>query len=352
MHQFESKEQPTREEDKAGNKSFFNTDTRSPLMYTQVTCDLHKPLLIKTKEAEKLREQKHYASLSQIENVQHHGKITPQNITAYYYHAKKSGAGLQITEELFCQDDSKDLQFQHTWIFDADDTLWEDNYYYEELKKMLVNYLLKNGCTLSEKDINEEIHEADVQASQKLGFGPVSFAESLKIAFDSINAKSTVKVPKPDEFFAAVVPILTHLPLDIPEETIQMLKHLREAGHGLVLYTRGNANVQLPKIARSELGQYFHAVGITKNKTAVELRRLLETQITFKAGEVSYVGNSLKSDIKPAVEVNLRAFYFDNPNTWMFEHNVHLDKDKYRYTTIKQLSELKAHLGLKQQHGK
>lgn len=352
MRNAEETGRPNQQNNDTSNKSFFNTDTRSPLMYTPVTCDLHKPLLAKTKEAEKLREQKHYATLTYTENPVHHGKITPKNITAYYYHAKKSGAGLQITEELYCQDDNKDLQFQHTWIFDADDTLWEDNYYYEELKKMLVNYLRTNGCTISEKVINDEIHDADVKTSQSIGFGPVGFAESLKIAFDSINEKSTVKIPKPEEFFAAIVPILTHLPLDIPEETIQMLKHLREAGHGLVLYTRGNASVQLPKIARSELGQYFHAVGITKSKTAVELRRLLETQITFKAGQYSYVGNSLKSDIKPAVEVNIRAFYFDNPNTWMFEHNVHLDKEKYTYTTIKQLSELKAHLDSKPKPGK
>ncbi len=352
MHQFEGEERPSQQDNSTNSKPFFNTGTGSPLMYTQVTCDLHKPLLTKTAVAEKLREEKHYAVLSQSATKEFKGNITPQNITAYYYQAKKNGTGLQITEELYCQDDSKDLQFQHTWIFDADDTLWEDNYYYEELKKMLVNYLLSNGCTLSENDINEEIHEADVKTSQSLGFGPIGFAESLKIAFDSINQKSKVKIAKPDEFFAAIVPILTHLPLDIPVETINMLKHLRESGHGLVLYTRGNASVQLPKIARSELGQYFHAVGITKNKTAVELRRLLETQITFKAGEFSYVGNSLKSDIKPAVEVSIRAFYFDNPNTWMFEHNVHLDKEKYKYTTIKQLSELRAHLDSKPKHSK
>jgi putative hydrolase of the HAD superfamily len=299
----------------------------------------YRPLLDQVLSTIEMRTNRYanHTSISTIEST----PITPESITLKYYHHIKNSVDLTLDAEFFCQTTEQDLKFKHTWIFDADDTLWEDNYYYEELKKLLVKYLISHDDQLTEKEILDLIDKTETEVIAEHGFGPIGFSKSLKITCEKLHASSNKILVPEQQFFDAVITILTNLPLSVPDETIRALTALREAGHGLVLYTRGHSNVQFPKIARSELGHYFHAVAITKKKTSVELQRLIEQQITFKTEIFTYVGNSLASDIKPAVELGMRAFYFDNPNTWHFEHYHEIPEEKY--TKIRQLTELLPH---------
>jgi hypothetical protein len=91
---------------------------------------------------------------------------------------------LQAVDELFVAfDSSMDCSFERSWIFDADDTLWEDNLYYEEIMLELADYLIAKGAPADRQSIRDVINEIELRVVKEHGFGPRGFAISMKTAF-------------------------------------------------------------------------------------------------------------------------------------------------------------------------
>lgn len=85
------------------------------------------------------------------------------------------------------------------------------------------------------------------------------------------------------------------------------------------------------------MSEYFHAICVVKFKNNDSLKRL-QDDFTFSSGNFIVVGNSLRSDIEPAIQAGLRAIHFKNPNSWSIQNISKLDKSKY--SQINKLKEL------------
>ena len=136
---------------------------------------------------------------------------------------------------------------------------------------------------------------------------------------------------------------LLHLPatpLPGVEETLRTLRE-RQDGVRMVCFTKGELQDQENKLQRSGLLRYFDDVEITSNKTQTEFRALCDHQ-HIHPSELLMVGNSLKSDIAPALAIGAWAVHIPFHVTWQLEHFE--DFDHERMIKISQFSELPSYL--------
>lgn len=270
-------------------------------------------------------------------------RLSPATFTAMYHRAQtdeQEAVQIMSGEDgfFFCCSPEAPRPANRMWILDADDTLWEDNLYYELLIKELYEYVSLHSTALAFPTWRAIVDRAEHQVVERLGLGPVGFRESLELAFRRFSGGGK-PIPFPNEFFEAVIPALSTVPQSIDPEVPTTLAALRERGELLVLFTQGSQSIQQGKIARSGLAPLFDALCVARQKTVPTYKRLLEV-LPFSASQIMAVGNSLKSDIAPAIELGLKACYFANENTWVSGNSAELDPRSY--TAIHSLRELLA----------
>jgi putative hydrolase of the HAD superfamily len=203
-----------------------------------------------------------------------------------------------------------------TLIVDADDTLWENNIYYEQCIAAFVELMVT-------QDFGREGAERTADAVEReripqVGYAPEEFARSLVIAYQRLcerHDRPVENVVSDDvwEIGQRVVeyPIVL---LDGVEETLARL-----SGHcRLLLLTKGDQEVQESKLVRSGLAHFFEAVHIVPEKDAEVLQNLVVNN-GLEPGQTWMVGNSPRSDINPALEAGIGAIYIPHPNTWNLE---------------------------------
>jgi len=123
--------------------------------------------------------------------------------------------------------------------------------------------------------------------------------------------------------------------LDRVEEVIESLSD----SYTLMLITKGDLFDQERKLAQSGLGDFFHAVEIVSDKTAVTYRRIF-SKVGGGPERAMMVGNSLKSDIVPAIAAGSYGVFVPHELTWVVEH-VEEPKDAPRFRKIEHLGELR-----------
>ena len=166
---------------------------------------------------------------------------------------------------------------QRAWIFDADDTLWEDNVLFEEMIESLITYLQDGGCTLGRRAIREVIDTIEHEIVAIHGFGARGFDLSLRRAFEQLRDTHVLSLDAPKDLFERIVPTLTNAPYTIIPGTEYALKELKARGDALTLYTKGPEDIQLGKIERSGLGHYFDCICVVSTKDAEQLKKLLSS---------------------------------------------------------------------------
>jgi putative hydrolase of the HAD superfamily len=263
--------------------------------------------------------------------------LTPQNFTGLHEQAQ---SGDSSAAELFLKGESalftchaiRDRRhFARTWIFDADDTLWEDNLYYEQIIGRLLDYFQSQRADIDRSSLRRVIDEVEHETIAQVGFGATGFARSLEVASERISQSLGLTAP-PREMFDSVLPILTSIPKEIPAQTLETLKQLQARGDGLILLTQGPLAVQQGKIARSAISHFFDMIAISGKKDEDTFRAVIAL-FPHSGGEFVVVGNSLRSEIRPAVNLGLRAVHYLNPNTWHAGNVVDVPKDKYLSVT-------------------
>jgi putative hydrolase of the HAD superfamily len=203
-----------------------------------------------------------------------------------------------------------------TLIIDADDTLWENNIFYEQC-------LADFGALMAEQgfDRAEAERVADVVERERIplvGYAVEEFARSLVIAYEQLCER----YDRP--FHDAVAAAATEIGMRPAEYPIVLLEGVEETlerlsgHHRLLLLTKGDPTVQEDKLARSGLGGFFEAVHVVPEKDAGVFRDLI-ARYDLQPQETWMVGNSPRSDINPAVEAGLGAVYVPHPNTWTLE---------------------------------
>ncbi|MDB5264596.1 MAG: ribA [Parcubacteria group bacterium] len=269
------------------------------------------------------------------------GEITPQNFGYLYskFSEGKHTIPAVFPEEgdyYFCKTASLDGTFRRTWIIDGDDTLWEDNIAYMKIVDDFIEHCLPYLQEITEQEVRQMIDDMEEKVILEHGFGAPGFKISLETIYANLLLSGKL-IPRPTELFESIIPTLRSQPETLTADAIAVLSKLWKRGDGLVLYTQGPLSIQFEKIARSGLAEYFHALCVVKSKDVSSLGRL-RYDFNLDSGEFLVVGNSLRSDIEPALQAGLRGIHFRNPNSWRVQNISDLDES--RYLSINSLTEL------------
>ncbi|MGD8997239.1 MAG: HAD hydrolase-like protein [Anaerolineae bacterium] len=212
-----------------------------------------------------------------------------------------------------------------TLLIDADDTLWENNIFYEECLAGFAALMAGEGF-----DRDEAERTADAVERERIplvGYAVEEFARSLVIAYRQLCER--YDRPFSEDVAAAAMEI-GQRPAQYPivllegvEETLERLS----GRYRLLLLTKGDPAVQKDKLARSGLRHFFEQVHVVPEKDADVFRRLIRRH-ELRPEQTWMVGNSPRSDINPAVEAGLGAFYVPHPNTWDLEVEEVVDSER------------------------
>ncbi|HXK04498.1 MAG TPA: HAD family hydrolase [Verrucomicrobiae bacterium] len=198
-------------------------------------------------------------------------------------------------------------------IIDADDTLWENNIYFERAFEEFVDFL--DHSELSPREVRDVLDEIEHVNNQIHGYGSLNFGRNLRQCYEHL-AEREIR----EEDLATVMGFAKRI-LECPMEVIagvaETLEYLAPR-HDLTLFTKGHPEEQRLKIDRSGLGGYFAHTAIVKEKHADAYRALVRER-GMDPAQTWMIGNSPKSDVNPALEAGLNAVFVPHVHTWVLE---------------------------------
>ena len=203
---------------------------------------------------------------------------------------------------------------EQTLLIDADDTLWENNVYFERAIASFISFL--NHQEYSPPRVRQVLNDVERANVLKHGYGLHSFAHALVETFERLSVEPLT--PALHETIQGFAHAIADHPVEIISGVPETLDYL--AGrHHLILMTKGNFTEQTGKIERSGLKSYFAAVEVVPEKDPAMYRELagkygLARDLTWM------VGNSPKSDVNPALAAGLNAVFIPHDQTWVLEH--------------------------------
>jgi putative hydrolase of the HAD superfamily len=216
--------------------------------------------------------------------------------------------------------------------FDADDTLWQNEQFFRLTEKRFAALLADHA---EEAHLLERLLEAEKKNLATYGFGIKGFTLSM---IETALEVTAGKVPASviGEIVAAGREMLAH-----PVETLPGVRETLERLAGdyrLVMITKGDLFDQERKLAASGLGELFQAVEIVSDKSAPTYSRIFDRH-GDGAAKAMMVGNSLKSDIVPAIQAGSWGVFVPHELTWVLEH-VDAPENDPRFRRIETLGEL------------
>ena len=201
-----------------------------------------------------------------------------------------------------------------TLLIDADDTLWQNNIYFERVIAAFIGYL--NHSIYSMEEVREVLNEVERDNILTHGYGLHSFTFALIECYrrlspapvteeniERIRAFSRTIAEQEIELLPGVAPTLAEL----------------ASRHRLILMTKGDHAEQAGKLARSGLAAHFSAVEIVAEKDPPTYRAVIARH-ELAPHSSWMLGNSIKSDINPALTAGLHAVFLYHPDTWVLEH--------------------------------
>ena len=204
-------------------------------------------------------------------------------------------------------------------IVDADDTLWENNIYFERAFDEFCDYL--SHSTLNPAQVREVLDEIEIANAKVHGYGSANFGRNLAQCYSRL-AERDIAGDDLEQVIGFAARIIHH-PMEVMTGVAETLEYLA-LRHDLTLFTKGNAEEQKLKLDRSGLGIYFGHTEIVKEKDAQSYRALVDGR-KLDPERTWMIGNSPKSDINPALAVGLKAVFIPHPHTWTLEHEEVLD---------------------------
>lgn len=203
-----------------------------------------------------------------------------------------------------------------TLLFDADDTLWENNIYFERAIAAFISYLDHRVHTPEE--VRTHLNAVERATIAAHGYGLKSFRQSLVTCFEQLTL-----LPVTEEKHLRIVSFVH----SIAEQEIELLPGVAATlaelakRHRLLLVTKGDIEEQLDKLERSGLRPHFAQVEVLAEKDQAGYRALVG-QHGCVLGETWMIGNSPKSDINPSLAAGLNAIFIPHGSTWILEHEI------------------------------
>lgn len=220
--------------------------------------------------------------------------------------------------------------------FDADDTLWENEPYYRETEAKFCE-LLKDY--MPEDMLTQELFDTEIRNLELYGYGIKAFTLSL---VETAIRISDAKVP------ASTIKTIIELgkeQLNKPNHLLDGVSDVLEALKGnyrLIVATKGDLLDQEKKLKKSNLLKYFHHIEIMSDKQMDNYKDLIK-HLDIEPHELLMVGNSLKSDIVPILELGGYGVYIPFHVTWQHEYHdeEEIKNDRfYKVNNIKELLDL------------
>jgi putative hydrolase of the HAD superfamily len=196
-----------------------------------------------------------------------------------------------------------------TLLIDADDTLWENNIYFERATAEFVAALGKRGHSASR--IKELLWETEQHNVKTTGYGSNAYSQSLH------EVARAFQVTDMEPWIAQREQELFNHPIDLMpgvQDTLPLL----HARNQVILVSKGVPDEQLGKLKRSGLASYFHKTEIVFEKDVATYRELLRVH-QLQTESTWMIGNSPRSDINPAKAASLRTVFIPYHTTWWHE---------------------------------
>ncbi len=203
-----------------------------------------------------------------------------------------------------------------TLLFDADDTLWENNIYFERAIAAFISYMDHKVHTVEE--VREHLNAVERQTVAAHGYGLKSFRKSLVRCFEELT-----DAPVTEDKHHRIVSFVD----SIADQEMELMPGVAEtlpvlaAKHRLIVVTKGDDEEQRDKLQRSGLAEYFSAVEVLKEKQESAYRDLA-THHECQPQTTWMIGNSPKSDVNPALAAGLNAVFVPHDFTWVLEHEL------------------------------
>lgn len=219
-------------------------------------------------------------------------------------------------------------------IFDADDTLWENNIFFIDTTESFFDLCVEAG--FERNSVINLFNEIELREVVDKGYGSKTFRHILDLLFTKLNNETQLDKTKYDELIGK---FNSHTEKDPPlfPGVPEVLKLLAQK-YDLYMLTKGNINEQQEKINRSGLKQYFKKDFVVTEKNDNTYLSILKKH-DWIAGECCMVGNSPKSDINPSLRCGMYAIYIPYAFTWKLDNENLINQDSHLYEA-KDISEL------------
>lgn len=216
--------------------------------------------------------------------------------------------------------------------FDADDTLFVNEPYFQETERKFCSLM---EDYLSHQSLSQELFRIEIQNLPVYGYGIKAYILSMIEAAMKIS-NNTISV----EIVEKIIEYGKEL-LEKPIELLDGVEETLSALHGrykLVVATKGDLKDQHRKLHDSGLGKYFHHIEVMSDKQTIDYQKLIG-RLEIKPHEFYMIGNSLKSDVLPVLDMGGYAVHVPFHTTWEHEKISH-KVEHPNFKTIEKITEV------------
>jgi putative hydrolase of the HAD superfamily len=220
--------------------------------------------------------------------------------------------------------------------FDADDTLWVNEPYFQETERkfcaLLEDYLPHHTVT-------QELFKTEMENLALYGYGVKAFMLSMVETALRVSGGAV-----PNHVIEKIIQYgKEHL--DKPIETLDDVEHVLQTLQGkyrLVVATKGDLLDQERKLKKSQLERYFHHTEIMSDKQESDYLKLIR-HLDISPEQFLMIGNSIKSDVLPVLAIGGHAIHIPFHTTWAHEHVDHQITDP-RFRQVEKMSDILGYL--------
>ncbi|NSC25422.1 HAD family hydrolase [Streptomyces albus subsp. chlorinus] len=221
-------------------------------------------------------------------------------------------------------------------VFDADDTLWENNVHFERVIADFLGWLAHP--TLDKSQLRAVLDDIQKANAVSHGYGTPMLLRSLADCVERLRHRPPTEEEAAD--IRRLTAVLTEYQVELIPGVAETLAALGER-HELLMLTKGDPEEQRRKIDASRLAPHFRAISIVREKDDEAYRALVKTH-DLTPPTCWMIGNSPKSDILPARRVGMNAVFIPHDHTWSLEHE-ELDPDDEGVLRLRTFRELLDH---------
>lgn len=217
--------------------------------------------------------------------------------------------------------------------FDADDTLWVNETYFRDAEKEFAKLLSQFE---TENKIDQELFKKEIENLPTYGYGIKGFTLSmvemaLELSNYTISNHSIEKI-------LDIGKRMINQDVELLPDIENVLKKLSE-NYKLIVITKGDLLDQERKLEKSGLLDYFHHIEVVSDKKEINYTKVL-MHLEINPSEFLMIGNSLKSDVLPLVNINSNAIHVPFHTTWQHEDVQVNSQMSKNYLTLKSVNEL------------